>query len=112
MCSSPVAINKIKASSNALGVICNYRSVLDTIWNSNVSCTAFLENSSTLEFILKNDNGSSSLAGNGATLSLIAQNLSYLQNVFRNQIFMKQGLYTAFQPYSFKMYTTLKNNLT
>ena len=112
MCSSPVAINKIKASSTALGIICNYSSVLDTIWNSNVSCTAFLENSSTMEFILKNDNGSSSLAGNGATLSLIAQNLSYLQNVFRNQIFLKQGLYSAFQPYSFKMYTTLKNNLT
>jgi hypothetical protein len=65
-----------------------------------------------MDIIIKNDNGSSSLASNWATLTDISQNLTYIQNVFKNQANIKQWLYTAFQPYSFKMYTTLNNNLT
>jgi hypothetical protein len=62
--------------------------------------------------ILKNDNGSSSLAASSTALTAVSQNLTYIQNVFRNQANMKQALYTAFQPYSYKMYTTLNTNST
>ena len=112
MCSSSVAMNKIKASSTAISILCNYPSVLTKVWNTSTSRTALLGDQSAMDIIIKNDNGSSSLASNWATLTAISQNLTYIQNVFKNQANIKQWLYTAFQPYSFKMYTTLKNNLT
>jgi len=64
MCSSSVAMNKIKASSTAISIICNYPSVLAKVWDTTTSRTALLGDQSAMDIIIKNDNGSSSLASN------------------------------------------------
>lgn len=112
LCSSSVAINKIITSSTAYNVLFSYSDVMDELWSNSVSRTTFLNSAIVMADVMINDLASSRLAASWETLSLISQNLSYLQNVFRNQSCMKQWLFSAFQPYSFKIYTTLKNNLT
>jgi hypothetical protein len=61
---------------------------------------------------MSSNNWSAALVSNTSILSTICTNITYAKVTFRNQDVMKQALYTAFQPYSFKLYTTLKANLT
>ena len=55
--------------------------------------------------------GSTSLANSTASLTALSNSLTYLTIVLKNQANMKEGLFDALQPYSYKIYTTLNNSL-
>jgi hypothetical protein len=65
-----------------------------------------------MDVVLKSSKASTALSQSSTTLSAIAQNLTALRIFLQKQSNIIQSLYSAMQPYSFKMYTTLKNNLT
>jgi len=85
---------------------------MDAVWKNPISREIFIWSASAMNFVKWNAVATDSLAASQATLTAISQSLSYIRNVFSDSSAFKQNLYTAFQPYSFKMYTTLKNNLT
>jgi hypothetical protein len=85
---------------------------MEEIWSNSISREIFIWSSSAMSFVKWNTIASTTLAASSATLTTISQNLSYIRNLFSDSSSIKQNLYTAFQPYSYKMYTTLNTNIT
>ena len=112
MCSSSVAMNKIISSQSSLNILWEYSNVMNAIWSNETSRIIFIWSSLAMNFVKWNTAFSTSLASSVSTLSAISQNLSYIKNLFSDSSSIKQNLYTAFQPYSYKMYTTLNTNIT
>lgn len=112
MCSSSVAMNKIISSQSSLNILWEYSDVMNAIWSNETSRIIFIWSSSAMSFVKWNTAFSTSLASSASTLSAISQNFSYIKNLFSDSSSIKQNLYMAFQPYSYKMYTTLNANIT
>ncbi len=112
MCSSSVAMNKIISSQTSLNILGEHSDVMEEIWSNSISREIFISSSSAMSFVKWNTIASTTLAASSATLTTISQNLSYIRNLFSDSSSIKQNLYTAFQPYSYKMYTTLNTNIT
>ena len=112
MCSSATCVNKIITSTTAMNIIFGYSAVATAILTNNTSKPIVLASDQFMRACMSSDNWSAALVSNTSVLSTICTNIAYAKVTFRNQDVMKSALYTAFQPYSFKLYTTLKNNLT
>ena len=112
LCNSSVAMNALKNSSTSMSIIAEHWDAIAKVWSITTSRVAIIENATAMDVVLKSSKASTALSQSSTTLSAIAQNLTALRIFLQKQVNIIQSLYTAMQPYSFKMYSTLKNNLT
>ena len=111
MCNSSVAMNNIKASSIGMNILANHSYAMGIVWDTVTSRTALLWSTNAMGIVMDSSTGSTSLANSTASLTALSNSLTYLTIVLKNQANMKEGLFDALQPYSYKIYTTLNNSL-
>jgi hypothetical protein len=95
-----------------MSIIASHTGAITKVWSNSVSRLAVIESACAMDAVLKSSTASTTLSQSSATLSALSQNLTALRIFLQKQSNIIQSLYSAMQPYSFKMYTTLKNNLT